>query len=352
MNADLRKPVGIVGYGAYIPVWRVRVADIAQHWQQDANAMQSSLKVLEKSVPGKDEDTLTIAVQASRNALERGSIDKKKIGAVYVGSESHPYAVKPTATILGQALGIGTDYMAADLEFACKAGSAGLQICYGLVQAGMISYGLAVGSDTAQSSPGDVLEYSACAAGAAFIVGLNPEECVAIIDDTLSCSSDTPDFWRRGMQKYPEHTNRFTGEPSYFKQVIDATIKIMEKTKTRPDDFDYAIFHQPNGKFPLVVGKKLGFTNEQLQPGLVVNAIGNSYSASALIGLAAVLDVAKPNQRILMTCYGSGSGSDAFVLTTMPKLAQKQTMAPTTQFYVERKKYISYAQYLQHMALI
>ena len=153
--------VGIVSYGTYIPRYRIKVEEIARIWGENAEVIKNGLGVEQKSVPSFDEDTATIAVEAGREALKRAKIDPKKIGAVFVGSESHPYAVKPTGTIVAEALGVGNDYFCADLEFACKAGTTAMQICYAMVKAGMIEYGIAIGADTSQSRPGDPLEYTA-----------------------------------------------------------------------------------------------------------------------------------------------------------------------------------------------
>ena len=163
--------VGIVGYGGYIPRYRIKVEEIARIWGKDGKSIKRSLGVEEKSVPAIDEDTATISVEAALNALKMARVDPRKIGAIYVGSESHPYAVKPTATIVGEAIGAGTEFTAADTEFACKAGTAGIQMVMGLIKGGYIDYGLAIGADTAQSKPGDALEYTAAAGGAAFIIG-------------------------------------------------------------------------------------------------------------------------------------------------------------------------------------
>ncbi len=96
--------LGISAYGAYVPRYRIKVDEIAKVWGDDADDYKNGLMVTEKSVPDMDEDTATIAVEAARNAILRGA-DPKKIGAIYVGSESHPYAVKPTATIVAAAIG-------------------------------------------------------------------------------------------------------------------------------------------------------------------------------------------------------------------------------------------------------
>ena len=330
--------IGIIGYGSYIPKWRIKVEEIAEAHNQNAQQIKSSLLVEEKSVPAQDEDSATLAVEAAKNALLRTQIDQKEIGAIYVGSESHPYAVKPTSTIVGQAINVGNNYMAADLEFACKAGTASLQIVLGLVKSGMSNYGLAIGADTATAKPGDILEYSASAGSAAFIIGTQENEIIATIDKTLSFNSNTPDFWRRSSQEYPQHLGRFTAEPSYFKHVINATTKILDESKMQPKDFDFVVFHQPNGKFPMSVAKKLGFNSKQINAGMLVSQIGNAYSASTLLGLSAALDQAKAHQKILVVSYGSGSGSDAFILTTTELIEKKQNLTKTTLEQIKNKK--------------
>ena len=113
--------VGIITYGAYIPRYRIKVEEITRVWGANAADVTGGLGVFEKSVPDLDEDAATIAVEAARNALKRRNIDPEQIGAVYVGSESHPYAVKPTACTVGEAIGATPNMTAADFEFACKA---------------------------------------------------------------------------------------------------------------------------------------------------------------------------------------------------------------------------------------
>jgi len=342
---------GIIGWGSYIPKYRIKAEDIAAVQNANAEAIKKGLGLTEKSVPGKDEDTVTIATEAARNALLRAEINPREIGSIYVGSESHPYAVKPSSAIVAEAIGIGNDYTAVDTEFACKAGSATIQINAGLVDSGMVSYGMSIGADTSQAEAGNALEYSAAAGGAAFLIGKNDESSITI-DKTVSFTSDTPDFWRRALQPYPSHAGRFTGEPAYFKHVIGATKLLLEKTKTKMEDYTYVVLHMPNGKFPLLAAKGLTITPEQIEPGLIVKKIGNTYSGSSLLGLTSVLDIAKPGDKILMTSYGSGSGSDSFALTATEKIVETQKKARTTEDYVQRKEYLTYPQYLKHMETI
>lgn len=336
--------VGIISYGVYIPRWRIKVEEIARVWGHDANRYRSSLLVKEKSVPSLDEDVATMSVEAARNALMRTpQIDPRNIGALYVGSESHPYAVKPTASIVAEAIDASPFLTAADTEFACKAATAGIQACMGLVKSNYIKYGMSIGSDTAQGRPADALEYTAAAGAAAYIIG--EEDVIAIIEGTCSLTQDIPDFWRRDGAEFPQHAGRFTGKPAYFAQVVNCSRELMKSLNTTPQDYDYVVFHEPNGKFPLVAAKMLGFEEYKVLPGLIVTKIGNTYSGSSLIGLAAILDRAKAGDRILMTSYGSGAGSDSFSLRVTGKIDEKRKLAPSVEYYVNKKEYVDYALY-------
>jgi hydroxymethylglutaryl-CoA synthase len=336
---------GIVSYGVYIPRFRIRVNEISRVWG-DGDDISESLQVFEKSVPDLDEDAVTIAVEAARNSLQRANVDPRRIGAIYAGSESHPYAVKPTGTIVGQAVCSSSSFTAADFEFACKAGTAAIQACLGLVGSKDIELGLAIGADVSQGAPGDMLEYTAAAGGAAYLIGR--EDLAAEIESFYSFTTDTPDFWRRDGMPYPEHGGRFTGEPAYFKHVSSAARGLMERMGTTPDDYDYAVFHQPNGKFPVRVAKKLGFSKRQIEPGLVVPMIGNTYSGSCLIGLAATLDIAEPGDRIFVTSFGSGAGSDAFSISVKDRIEDIRCGAPSVRDYIGDAQYLDYAMYAKH----
>ncbi len=333
--------VGIVGYGAYVPSGRIKVSEIADAWGKNGEEVSASLGAVEKAVASVDEDAVSLAVESAYQAVENSQVLLNDIEAILVGSESHPYVVKPSSTIVAEILGLPNNYLAADLEFACKAGTAGLQLISGLVSSGQIKYGMAIGSDVAQAKSGDVLEYTAGSASASYILGT--KKIIAKILGMTSFSSNTPDFWRRDGQKFPSHAGRFTGEPAYFAHVLGASFNLLKKMKMKPDDFDHVVFHMPNGKFPKEAAKKLGFSEKQLEAGFTVKDIGNPYSASTMVGLAAVLDIAKPNQKIFVCSYGSGAGSDAFVFQTTPEITNYQRkIKKTVSSQIENKRYLNY----------
>jgi len=337
------RPVGIIGYGAYVPRYRLPAAEVARVWTGKAGG---GLPVKEKAVAGLDEDVITMSIEAARNALHRAGIAPDALRAVWVGSESHPYAVKPSGTVVAEAIGAAPHVQAGDWQFACKAGTEAMVAAIAMVGAGMGNYALAIGMDTAQGRPGDALEYTAAAGGAAYILG-PAEEALAVFEANYSYVSDTPDFWRRPRERYPQHGQRFTGEPAYFKHITSAARQLMQDSGLTPADFQYAVFHQPNAKFPQKVGADLGFTPEQIKPGLLAPVIGNTYAGASMIGLSAVLDIAKPGERILVVSYGSGSGSDAFSIRVTAAIDERRQRAHTTQEYIARRTEIDYGKYVR-----
>jgi hydroxymethylglutaryl-CoA synthase len=343
--------VGIVSYGAYVPRFRIAPQEIGRVWGVDGDAMGKGLMISSKSVPAPDEDVVTISVEAARSMMRRCDVSPKDIGALYVGSESHPYAVKPSGTIVAEAIEASPNMTVADLEFACKAGTAGIQVCMGLVGSGMVRYGVAIGADTSQGAPGDALEYSASAGGAAYLIG--SEDIIARFNGTYSFTTDTPDFWRREGQPYPSHGGRFTGEPAYFKHVTSCAKGLMEKMGTKPADYTYAVFHQPNGKFPTRVAKMLGFSDKQIEFGLLTPQIGNTYSGAVPLGLASILDNAVPGDRIFAIAYGSGAGCDGFDITVTENMSKyRRDAAPTIKKLLEKTKFIDYATYAKYRGKI
>lgn len=334
---------GVIGYGVYTSKFRIKEGN------------------LERSVPFIDEDSITAAVEAGKLALIHSGIDGASVGKIYVGSESNPYAVKPIAAKVAQVLKLGEededvqDVDAVDTEFACKAASSMFKDAVSLVNYpnSGIENAMVIGTDNSQAaprnSPGGELDLFVGYGAAAFIFG--KQDVIAEIEGWHSCTSDTPDFWRRDGEPFPSHGGRFTGDPAYFKHVRKATTKLMEKLNLKAGDVNYFVAHQPNIQFPVRIAKELGFKDEQYLPSLQVAKFGNTYSGCSPLGLAAVLDIAKPNDRILVASYGSGAGSDAYSLVTTNQLMDKRQRQKLTVKYQAENSFLEYVDYITYRRL-
>jgi len=83
-----------------------------------------------------------------------------------------------------------------------------------------------------------------------------------------------------------------------------------------------------------------------------VPVIGNTYAGASMIGLAAVLDIAKPGERILQVSYGSGAGSDAFSFVVTDRITERRDLAPSIADYLVRRTEINYATYARYRGKI
>jgi hydroxymethylglutaryl-CoA synthase len=334
---------GIVGYGVYASKFRIKEGNI------------------ERSVPFIDEDSITAAVEAGKLALIHAGVGSSHIGKIYVGSESNPYAVKPIASKVAQVLKLGEEdedvqgVDAVDTEFACKAATSMFKDAASLVNypKSNIKYAMVTGTDNAQAAPRD------CAGGeldlfvgygaASFIFGKC--DVIAEIEGWYSCTSDTPDFWRRDGEPYPMHGGRFTGDPAYFKHVRKSAKKLMERLNLQVADVNYFVAHQPNVQFPVRIAKELGFKEDQYLPMLQVAKFGNTYSGASPVGLAAVLDIAKPDERIVIASYGSGAGSDAYSLIVTSQILEKRQNQKLTVRYQAENPFVEYVDYTTYRRL-
>ena len=339
-SKEIEKP-GIVGYGAYIPKYRIK------------NDGKGILGVTERTLPFADEDTTTFSVEAGKRALIHAGLNSSYVKKCFVGSESPTYAVKPIMATVSQVLELGEKFEdgffsgGVDTQFACKAATDLFIDAAALVN--FPAFGgehvMVIGADNSQAAPGDALDYTVGAGATAYIFGRR--DVIATLDHYVAYTSDTPDFYRREGQKDPRHGGRFTGQPAYFKHVLTATNRLLEKADMKPKDIDYAIGHSPNGVFPQRALSRVGFTKEQIEPGLVARKIGNLYSGSCPTSLAGVLDIAMPGDTILMSAYGSGAGSDAYIFTVTDQILEKRerTIPLMDQVESPHREYVDYTFY-------
>jgi hydroxymethylglutaryl-CoA synthase len=331
---------GIVGYGVYTSRFRIKEGNI------------------ERAVPFIDEDSITASVEAGKLALIHAGVDSADVGKIYVGSESNPYAVKPIASKVAQVLKLGEEEEdvqgvdAIDTEFACKAATSMFKDAASLVNypKSGVKDAMVIGADNSQAAPRDCpggeLDLFVGYGAAAFVFG--KQDVIAEIEGWYSCTSDTPDFWRRDGEPHPMHGGRFTGDPAYFKHIRKSAMKLMQRLNMQTKDINYFVAHQPNLQFPVRIAKELGFKEEQYSTMLQVAKFGNTYSGASPVGLAAVLDIAKPNDRILVASYGSGAGSDAYSLVVTSQILEKRGRQKLTVEYQGKNPFLKYLDYVTY----
>ena len=303
-STSMWRSSGIVDLGYSVPDLRVACGPLAA-------ALGSFSGPVTKSVPAEDEDSATLAFAAAADAL--GDHPADEVGAVWVGSETKPHAVRPIAVTVASLLGATPAVGVVDLEFACRGAVEGLWGLLARIECGELGRALLIGADCAHADLDDPLVYSTGAAAAAALLG-PAERAAAVVSRHVTRITDTPDFWRRDGATVPSHGNRFTGEPGYFAHQESAAAEFFRQTGTGPNDYRYAVFHQPNRKFVERIAERVGFHAEQYGPAMFVDSLGNCYAANVLLGLCMIWDQLEEGDTVFVSAYGSGAGADAFAI--------------------------------------
>jgi len=340
---------GIIGYGAYLPFTRIKVEEIHKVWRNTSlEKIKNVLMINERAVLQPNEDTITLAVAAAKRAIEQSGVDRETINALFLGTCTNPYDSKPSTTIIAEAIGINPHFIGGDIQFSGKSGTTAIQICLGLIKSRMAKVGIAIASDTINrhTCPGRIYEYTASAGSAAFLLG--EEDPIVEIKGTGSYASDLSDFFRVEGERYIQNIGAGgelypAWEIGFVDHIVHAGQSLMKEMNLKPKDYSFAIFQQPYGFAPFTIGERLGFTKEQIEPGVIATMIGDCGAASSLLGLVHVLDQAKKGQRIFLASYGFGAGSDALSLEVTPVLESKRPKIPLSRYLFENKNMVDYA---------
>jgi 3-hydroxy-3-methylglutaryl CoA synthase len=321
--------LGIISYGAYIPLWRLKRSAIA-----------SGLKG-EKAFAGFDEDSITMATAAAVDCFQ--NIELKTIDGLIFASTTSPYLEKQAASIVAKALDLRRDVFTVDTLSSLRGGTIAMKIASDMVKAGSAKRVLVTAADCRLGAPDSSLEQDSGDAAGALLFG-DSAEAVATAVGSYSISNELMDMWRLPGEAFVNtEEDRFIEEEGYLKIVEEAIQGVMHKYRLTSKDFAKAVFYAPNIRCYRTLTSRLGFNSNQLQDPLF-DSIGNTGTAYPLMMLIAALEDAEPGDKILLASYGDGS--DAFVLETTEHIKDKNYRG--IKPYLESGKVIEdYPKYLK-----
>ncbi|MFH1626381.1 MAG: hydroxymethylglutaryl-CoA synthase [Pseudomonadota bacterium] len=335
--------VGIVGYGIYIPRCRVKREDIGKAWGSRGKG--------ENAVLNDNEDVITMAVEASFNALEHGGLsDPKEIDAIYFGTDSAPNIEHSSIGVIGDTLGTKPEIDVFDFTLSPRVGTAAMKACIDALETGRIRYGLVIASDFRAASPGSNMESSFGAGAASYILG--KDNTIADFKNSYTYSSNFRDTWRGvGEAFVKDYEPRFTREYGYTNHIIKVINGLMEKAGRTIDDFQHVILQEPDARLPRDVAKRLKISPKQTEYGSIFQDIGDTGASSVFLGMAATLDKATPGDNILGVSYGSGT-SDALFITVSGNIEKRRGRSKSFDAYLGSKIYLDYARYLRSRGIL
>lgn len=328
--------VGITSYGAYLPFYRLGEGTVG--W----NAPR-----IEKAIANFDEDSVTMAASAAINCLN--GLDRQTIDGLYLATTTAPYLEKQGAAIVAEAADLRTDIFTADFANTIRAGTLALRAAMDSVSAGSAKQVLVTAADLRVPQPRSEFEPVLGDGAAAVTVG--KENVLAEIEDSFTISSEILDIWRAAGDTFVRSAeDRFIGEEGYLKILPQAVKCLLEKCKLTPGDFAKAVVYAPDARRHREVVAKLGFDPKTQVQDPLFNKVGNIGAGFALLMLVAVLEDAKPGERILFANYGDGA--DAFILRVTGEI-KKNGVRRRVKDYLNSKKIIpDYLTYARWRALL
>ena len=336
--------IGITGYGVAVPYRRLDTAEIIDCWKNTAiELIKEKQGVQMRGVLGFDEDGNTLSVEAAKGALAMAG--KREVEALVYGTCTNPYDSRPSATMIAEALDQPYTAAAYDVQFSTKSGTTALMNAYALVKAGLAADALAIGADTINrhTAPGDLFEPYASAGACALALGT--EGVIAEIEAYACYATDLSDGFRVEGERYIR-SGMLPGGPKNAVGINDHTQKaletFLEKTGTAAADYDCVILQQNTPGALRSNARALGLPQEKTEPAIFSANLGDTGSASALIGLCKVLDTARPGDRLLVISYGFGSGADVLSLRVTENILRLPEGRGRVQETVERKCMVDY----------
>lgn len=332
--------VGIVSYGAYIPLYRLPRAEIGKTWGVAAQGAG------ERSVANFDEDSLTMAVEASQDCL-RG-IDRGKVDGFFLATTTSPYVEKMVSTIGAFALDLGRTIRTSDFTNSLRAGTGALLSATDAIKAGSLKNVLLAASDFRQAQTQGGLEQSFGDGAAALVLG--DSDVAATIDGSYSVSDEFTDVWRAyGDNFVRTWEERFTIDEGYNRILPEAVSGLLKQHNLSPQDITKAVFYGANERRHKAMGKMLGFKPDQIQDSLF-STVGDTGAALPVMVLVAALETARPGAKILLAGYGNGC--DAVLLTATDQIDKIRNKKGIKGHLASKKDLASYQKYLTWRGLV
>jgi hydroxymethylglutaryl-CoA synthase len=269
-----RPLVRLLAVGAAAPEWRLSGSDIGAAWGRGGRG--------QVAVCAPDEDTLTLAWEASARALRAAHVEAADVDAIFWGTSRPPFAEGPSLAFLSAAVGLESHAGGALLAGSPHSGIEAFVAAADAVAAGSARIALVVTSDAVRPGPGTGFE-ARCGAGAAAAV-LAAEGGAAAIGTRVTRTRPLLDRYRGDG----EIDNRDLYDARLFREEIflPMTTEVVRALAS----FDVATWSlpDPDGRLGSVLAKHAGAGAPA--SGAVYAAVGDTGAAAALLGAVVAMD--------------------------------------------------------------
>jgi len=329
--------VGIHAFGGYVPKQRLQRKAIA-----DANAwFNPGLRGLgrgERSMANWDEDAVTMAVEAARDAL--GGTGDEGIDAVYFASTSLPFQDRQNAGIIAEALHLGSNLLTMDVAGSQRAGTTALTAALKAAAGG--DRVVVTGGEKRRTKSASPIELTAGDGAGAVVVAEG--DGAAKLLGRATHAVDFVDHYRGQDEAYDYvWEERWIRDEGYLKIAPAAIAAALEDAGVGADDITHFCFPLAAARVAGMVAKKCGLSDESVRDNLQ-GKLGEAGSAQPLIMLVQALEDAKPGDKILVA--GFGQGCDALVFEATDAITGAKPARGINGHMARRREVSNYNRFL------
>ena len=273
---------GIVSYGSYVPYRRLKRSAIAAVLGTPAGKG-------ERAVASFDEDSVSMAVEAARDALK--SAPPGDMQALIFATTTPPYAEKLSAAVIGAAAQLPAEIRASDMTGSVRAGMSAMLQGADAVSGGAKRALVAIG-DCRLAAPEGKAEQTTGDGAVAFVLGA--DNVIAEIEASASLTREFLDTWRAQGERFAHSwEERFTLTQAHSPLLGTVIKNVLEKAKVAPGDLSKVILDAPNARAADEIARALKIDPAKFSDSFALT-VGQTGAAHAGLMLTAVLPPPSP----------------------------------------------------------
>jgi hydroxymethylglutaryl-CoA synthase len=317
----------LVGYGTYLPAWRLDRAAIR-------SLLGSGGGKGARAVAGYDEDVTSMGVEAARALLAGSSFSPD---TVLFATTAPPYLDKTNATAIHAALGLPASVAAFDMVGSVRSGTGAVQLA-----AGRAGSTLVVASDVRTGLPGGADEAAGGDGAVALAFGDRGDPLVELMAGASS-TGEFLDRWRVPGELASRQWEERFGESAYLPLAQAAVTEALKTAELTADGIDHLVVSGAHARAVKGVRAWIGARKEAVAPDLTAQ-LGHLGAAHADVALADVLDRAAAGEVIVLVTLADGA--DVAVLRATDALPAYRQGRPTVAAAAAAGQPVDYASFL------
>jgi 3-oxoacyl-[acyl-carrier-protein] synthase III len=278
-----------------------RTLDTTDEWIRERTGIK------ERRFVGDSEDCATLAIQASKRALEHAGVPGGSVDLVLCATSTAPESMPSVACLVGEAIG-APGIGAMDLAAACAGFSYAASVADSMLESGAAGRALVIGAD-AMSVIVDQKDRSTAVLfgdGAGAVVLDRSDDESGFVDHILGADGRMAPLGRAGHPG-DEHKLYQNGR-EVFKFAVRILPEMVEKLLARNDisldDVQYIIPHQANARIIQAAVRKMEVPEEKIV--VNVDRFGNTSAASIPLSYPDIYEKMEPGGYVVTVGFGFG----------------------------------------------